>query len=151
MGRGNETRKTVPYGKFIQHKIIQLNPKVPSKTITCSTALSFAVTEEEIPKLIEFAVDFVKRNPIPKEPRLRCSRTENTQGPGGFRMERQVRAIHTGRRDQSRFGKRSPDNIGDGNERNNRCRCGHRLFRHGSAFRGSARRFRVISCPYPES
>lgn len=59
---GMKLGKQCPYGKFIQHKIVQLNPKVPSKTTNCcSTALSFAVTEEEIPKLIEFAVDFVKK------------------------------------------------------------------------------------------
>lgn len=50
-----------PIGKFIEHKIIQLNPKVPNKTTNCcSTAISFAVTENEIPDLIEFAVDFVR-------------------------------------------------------------------------------------------
>ena len=54
---GNQT----PVGKFIDHKIIQLNPKVPSKTTNCcSTAVSFAVREEEIPALIEYCVDFVR-------------------------------------------------------------------------------------------
>ncbi len=51
-----------PYGHFIEHKIIQLNPKVPNKTTNCcSTAVSFAIREEEIPRLIEFAVDFVRK------------------------------------------------------------------------------------------
>jgi methanogenesis imperfect marker protein 11 len=51
-----------PIGKFIDHKIIQLNPLVPNKTTNCcSTAVSFAVREEEIPALIEFAVDFVRK------------------------------------------------------------------------------------------
>ena len=59
---GMKLGKACPYGKFIQHKIIQLNPKVPNKTTNCcSTAVSFAVTEEDIPKLIEFAVDFVRK------------------------------------------------------------------------------------------
>ena len=41
-----------PIGHFIEHKIIQLNPKVPNKTTNCcSTAVSFAVKEEEIPAL----------------------------------------------------------------------------------------------------
>ena len=51
-----------PIGKFLDHKIIQLNPKVPNKTTNCcSTAVSFAVREEEIPALIEYAVDFVRK------------------------------------------------------------------------------------------
>ena len=51
-----------PIGHFIEHKIIQLNPKVPNKTTNCcSTAVSFAVREDEIPALIEFAVDFIRK------------------------------------------------------------------------------------------
>ncbi len=54
---GNNT----PVGRFIDHKIIQLNPKVPNKTTNCcSTAVSFAVKEEEIPALIEYCRDFIK-------------------------------------------------------------------------------------------
>ncbi|MDO5861385.1 MAG: DUF1743 domain-containing protein [Thermoplasmata archaeon] len=53
---------TCPIGRFLEHKIIQLNPKVPNKTTNCcSTAVSFAVREEEVPALIEYAVDFVRR------------------------------------------------------------------------------------------
>ncbi len=53
---------TCPVGRFLEHKIIQLNPKVPNKTTNCcSTAVSFAVREEEIPALIEYAVDFVRK------------------------------------------------------------------------------------------
>ena len=53
---------TCRIGRFIEHKIIQLNPKVPNKTTNCcSTAVSFAVREEEIPALIEYAVDFVRK------------------------------------------------------------------------------------------
>jgi methanogenesis imperfect marker protein 11 len=51
-----------PVGSFIEHKIIQLNPKVPNKTTNCcSTAVSFAVKEEEIPALIEYCRDFIKK------------------------------------------------------------------------------------------
>ncbi len=50
-----------PIGHFIEHKIIQLNPKVPNKTTNCcSTAVSFAVREQDIPALIEYAVDFIR-------------------------------------------------------------------------------------------
>ena len=52
-----------PIGKFIEHKIVQLNPNAPNKTTNCcGTAVSFAVKESEIPALIEYAVDFVKKD-----------------------------------------------------------------------------------------
>lgn len=51
-----------PYGMHLQHKIIQLNPDAPNKTTNCcGTAVSFAVTEEELPKLIEFAEDYIRK------------------------------------------------------------------------------------------
>lgn len=51
-----------PYGKFLNHKIVQLNPMAPNKTTNCcSTAVSFAATEDEVPKIIEFAKDFIKK------------------------------------------------------------------------------------------
>jgi len=57
-----------PIGSFIEHKIIQLNPKVPHKTTNCcSTAVSFAVKEEDIPALIEYCRDFVKRESFSKD------------------------------------------------------------------------------------
>lgn len=59
---GMKLGKSCPYGKFIEHKIIQLNPKAPNKTTNCcSTAISFAALEEDIPKIVEYAVDFVKK------------------------------------------------------------------------------------------
>ncbi len=49
-----------PIGKFLEHKIIQLNPKAPMKTTNCcSTAVSFAVRESEVDSLIEYAKDFI--------------------------------------------------------------------------------------------
>jgi len=64
MRLGNEC----PVGRFLEHKIIQLNPKVPSKTTNCcSTAVSFAVREEEIPKIIEFSKKFLKDNTYSKD------------------------------------------------------------------------------------
>ena len=51
-----------PIGKFIEHKIVQLNPDAPNKTTNCcGTAISFAVKESEIPALIEYALDFIKK------------------------------------------------------------------------------------------
>ncbi|MDR2845877.1 MAG: DUF1743 domain-containing protein [Candidatus Methanoplasma sp.] len=53
---------TCPIGVFIDHKIIQLNPKVPNKTTNCcSTAVSFAVKEQDIPSLVEYCRDFIKK------------------------------------------------------------------------------------------
>ena len=52
-----------PIGRFLEHRIIQLNPKAPNKTTNCcSTAVSFAVREEDIPALIEYAVEFVRND-----------------------------------------------------------------------------------------
>jgi methanogenesis imperfect marker protein 11 len=51
-----------PIGKFIEHKIVQLNPDAPNKTTNCcGTAVSFAVKESEIPALIEYAADFIRK------------------------------------------------------------------------------------------
>ena len=51
-----------PYGRFLEHKIIQLNPKAPNKTTNCcSTSVSFAVSEADLPKLVDFAVEYVRK------------------------------------------------------------------------------------------
>ncbi len=51
-----------PVGHYLEHKIIQLNPEAPNKTTNCcSTAVSFAVAEKDIPELIEYAVDFIRK------------------------------------------------------------------------------------------
>lgn len=52
-----------PVGRFLEHKIIQLNPKAPNKTTNCcSTAVSFAVKESEIPELVEYAREYLAEN-----------------------------------------------------------------------------------------
>lgn len=52
-----------PIGRFLDHKIIQLNPKAPNKTTNCcSTAVSFAVKETEVDALLEYAKDFLLKN-----------------------------------------------------------------------------------------
>lgn len=54
---------TCPVGRFIDHKIIQLNPKVPAKTTNCcSTAVSIAVREQEIPDLIDHCRRYLKEH-----------------------------------------------------------------------------------------
>jgi methanogenesis imperfect marker protein 11 len=52
-----------PVGRFLEHKIIQLNPKAPNKTTNCcSTAVSFAVKEQDIGRLTEFARQYLEEN-----------------------------------------------------------------------------------------
>ncbi len=52
-----------PIGIFLDHKIIQLNPKVPNKTTNCcSTGISFAVKEDEVDSLIEYCKNYIKEN-----------------------------------------------------------------------------------------
>jgi len=52
-----------PIGRYLDHKIIQLNPKAPNKTTNCcSTAVSFAVRPDEADDLIEFAKDYISKN-----------------------------------------------------------------------------------------
>ncbi len=59
---------TCPIGKFIDHKIIQLNPKVPNKTTNCcSTAVSFAVREDQVDELIAYAKDFITKESYSKD------------------------------------------------------------------------------------
>ena len=52
-----------PVGRFMEHKIIQLNPKSPTKTTNCcATCVSFAVEEKDVSKLVEYCFDYVKAN-----------------------------------------------------------------------------------------
>ncbi|MCL2785611.1 MAG: DUF1743 domain-containing protein [Methanomassiliicoccaceae archaeon] len=52
-----------PTGRFLDQKIIQLNPKAPNKTTNCcSTAVSFAVRPDEADALVAFAKDFIAKN-----------------------------------------------------------------------------------------
>ncbi len=51
-----------PHGKFLEHKIIQLNPKAPNKTTNCcSTAISFAVLPSEVDKLVQYCKEFIAK------------------------------------------------------------------------------------------
>lgn len=57
-----------PYGRHLDHKIIQLNPKAPNKTTNCcSTAISFAVKPSEKDKLVEFCKDYVRKATVSDE------------------------------------------------------------------------------------
>lgn len=55
--------RDAPVGRFLEHKIIQLNPKAPNKTTNCcSTAVSFAVKESEIGELVDYAARYLKEH-----------------------------------------------------------------------------------------
>ncbi|WP_400256388.1 TiaS agmantine-binding domain-containing protein [Candidatus Methanomassiliicoccus intestinalis] len=55
--------RSAPYGKFLEHKITQLNPKVPEKTTNCAAVgVSFAVREDEVEKLTEYVVNYLREN-----------------------------------------------------------------------------------------
>ncbi|HSV42533.1 MAG TPA: hypothetical protein VLH13_03880, partial [Methanomassiliicoccales archaeon] len=48
-------------GHFLEHKIVQLNPNVPEKTTNCSSvAVSFAVAEKDVERLVQYFVEKVR-------------------------------------------------------------------------------------------
>jgi len=52
-----------PIGRFLEHKIIQLNPEVPNKTTNCvSVGISFAVEENDVEELTQWIVDYIREN-----------------------------------------------------------------------------------------
>ncbi len=53
---GLELGRNAPFGVFLNHKIVQLNPHAPQKTTNCaSTGVGFAVLPEEVEKAIDWA------------------------------------------------------------------------------------------------
>lgn len=55
--------RSCPIGRFLEHKIIQLNPKVPNKTTNCvSVGISFAVEEKDLDKLNEWVIKYIAEN-----------------------------------------------------------------------------------------
>ncbi|MDD1771747.1 MAG: DUF1743 domain-containing protein [Methanomassiliicoccales archaeon] len=57
-----------PVGHFLKHKIIQLNPNVPEKTTNCvSVGVSFAVTERDLPALLEYFSTQLKERTFSQE------------------------------------------------------------------------------------
>ena len=60
---GLDLAKEMPYGLFLSHKIVQLNPHAPQKTTNCaSTGVAFAVRPEDSERAISWAKDFVAKN-----------------------------------------------------------------------------------------
>ncbi|HUV24811.1 MAG TPA: hypothetical protein VMW26_05235 [Methanomassiliicoccales archaeon] len=63
--------RSCPIGRFLEHKIIQLNPKVPNKTTNCvSVGISFAVEEKDVDRLIEWILEYVRENTYSDETTL---------------------------------------------------------------------------------
>ncbi|MFA6709791.1 MAG: DUF1743 domain-containing protein [Candidatus Methanomethylophilaceae archaeon] len=57
-----------PYGRFLDHKIIQLNPKAPNKTTNCcSTAVSFAAKSDEVDKIIAYCKEYLIKETLSDE------------------------------------------------------------------------------------
>jgi methanogenesis imperfect marker protein 11 len=53
--------QAMPVGRFMHHRLVQLNPMVPEKTTNCvATCLSFALRPEELEPAKSFAFDFVE-------------------------------------------------------------------------------------------
>ncbi len=60
---GLQLAREMPFGKFLNHKIIQLNPNAPQKTTNCaSTGVAFAVPSADVEKTIEWAREHVAKN-----------------------------------------------------------------------------------------
>lgn len=65
---GLKLAREMPHGVFLSHKIVQLNPHAPQKTTNCSsTAVSFALLEEDIDRAVAWATDFVAENTFSDE------------------------------------------------------------------------------------
>lgn len=57
--------QSCPFGKFLEHKIIQLNPEVPNKTTNCvSVGISFAVEEKDLDKLDQYVIEYIKKHTL---------------------------------------------------------------------------------------
>jgi methanogenesis imperfect marker protein 11 len=52
--------RAMPHGRFLEHRLVQLNPGVEHKTTNCvATALEFAVAPSELDRAKAFALEFV--------------------------------------------------------------------------------------------
>ncbi len=53
--------RDMPVGRFLEHRLVQLNPRVPEKTTNCvATCLSFAIAPADMDVAKAHAFDFVK-------------------------------------------------------------------------------------------
>lgn len=57
--------RAMPVGRFLEHRLVQLNPRVPEKTTNCvATCLSFAVAPGDVEEAKSFAFDYVGDNSV---------------------------------------------------------------------------------------
>ena len=57
--------RSCPVGRFLEHKIIQLNPEVPNKTTNCvSVGISFAVEEKNLERLDEYVIGYIREHTL---------------------------------------------------------------------------------------
>jgi methanogenesis imperfect marker protein 11 len=55
--------RSMPVGRFLEHRLVQLNPRVPEKTTNCvATCLSFAIAPGELEEAKTFVLEFVKEH-----------------------------------------------------------------------------------------
>jgi methanogenesis imperfect marker protein 11 len=53
--------RSIPVGRFLDHRLVQLNPRVPEKTTNCvATCLSLALRPEELETAKSYCLDFVE-------------------------------------------------------------------------------------------
>ena len=53
--------RSLPAGRLLEHRLVQLNPRVPEKTTNCvATCLSVAALPQEVDEVKAFALDFVR-------------------------------------------------------------------------------------------
>lgn len=54
--------RAMPVGRFLEHRLVQLNPRVPEKTTNCvATCLSLAVPPDQVRAAKDFALSFVRK------------------------------------------------------------------------------------------
>jgi methanogenesis imperfect marker protein 11 len=57
--------RNMPFGTFLEHRLVQLNPRVPEKTTNCvATCLAFALRPDDMEKAKGFALDFVREHTL---------------------------------------------------------------------------------------
>lgn len=57
--------RSMPVGRFLEHKLVQLNPGVPHKTTNCvATALAFAVAPGDLDAAKRYALEFVTKGTL---------------------------------------------------------------------------------------
>ncbi len=65
---GLNLARQIPFGLFMSHKIIQLNPHAPQKTTNCAaTGVSFAIRPDDKKGAIDWSKEFIAKNTYSKE------------------------------------------------------------------------------------